>query len=118
MPTQTRMKETRRFFPKALSRGEEEFYLHCRAHHLTAEREFHFALPRKWRFDFAFPVQQIAVEIEGGTWNGGRHTRGSGFAKDLEKYNHAVLKGWRVLRYTPEMVTAGTAIHDVLKLVL
>jgi len=68
------------------------------------ERELVFAPPRKWRFDFAWPFNKIAVEIEGGAWIGGRHNRASGFIKDAEKYNNAALLGWRVLRYTPQNI--------------
>ena len=103
-------------FPKALSNGEKTFAFHCRAHKLTPEREYRFSPLRKWRFDFAWPTQQIAVEIEGGTWANGRHNRGQGYSDDLEKYNHAVKEGWRILRYTTEMVQAGTAIDDVLEI--
>lgn len=74
------------------------------------EREFRFAPPRRWRFDFAWPKQMIALEIEGGTWVSGRHNRGAGYAKDLEKYNTATLLGWRLLRVTPEMVSDGTVL--------
>jgi very-short-patch-repair endonuclease len=74
------------------------------------EREFRFAPPRRWRFDFAWPEQKIALEIEGGTWVGGRHNRGAGYAKDLEKYNTATVLGWRLLRVTPEMVSDGTVL--------
>jgi very-short-patch-repair endonuclease len=79
-------------------------------------REYRFAEPRKWRFDFAFCGSKLAVEIEGGTWNGGRHSRGSGMAADMEKYNTAVKLGWRVLRYTTEMVLEGTAINEVIEI--
>jgi hypothetical protein len=44
----------------------------------------------------------VAVEFEGGIWSNGRHIRGKGYARDVEKYNLAVLEGWRVLRYTTE----------------
>jgi very-short-patch-repair endonuclease len=63
-------------------------------------RQHRFVEGRKFAFDFAWPSQLVAVELEGGTWIGGRHTRGSGQAKDIEKYNLAVLGGWSVLRYT------------------
>ena len=69
------------------------------------EREYRFAQPeRQWRFDFAWPGRMLAVEIEGGSWAGGRHTTGSGFAADLEKYNDAAIRGWRVIRLTPQHV--------------
>ena len=64
------------------------------------EREVVFAAPRKWKFDFAWPAAMLAVEIEGGTFIRGRHTRPKGYQQDCEKYNAAVLRGWRVLRYT------------------
>ena len=62
------------------------------------------------RFDFAWPQHMIAVEIEGGTWNQGRHVTGAGFAKDCEKYNLAALDGWSVYRFPTKMVTDETAI--------
>ncbi len=71
--------------------------------------EYRFAPPRRWRFDLAFPSILWAVEIEGATWTGGRHTRGAGFERDAEKYNRACLLGWRVLRVTTGMVNDGRA---------
>lgn len=72
--------------------------------------EYYFALPRKWRFDRAYPSCRLAVEVEGGTWSGGRHVRGNGFEADCAKYDHAVLLGWRVLRFTGRMIEDGTAV--------
>lgn len=76
------------------------------------ETEYQFCKDRKWRFDYAFVKEKIAVEQEGGAWNNGRHTRPGGFIKDMEKYNTAVLMGWRILRYTPEQMD-GKAISDL-----
>jgi very-short-patch-repair endonuclease len=101
--------------PKKLSNGEETFALHCRVEKVTPEREYKFHPRRRWKFDFAFPESRVAVEIEGGIWNSGRHTRGSGFEGDCVKYNTAVKMGWVVLRYSPEMVMRGNAIDDVLE---
>jgi len=70
--------------------------------------EFRFHLTRKWRFDYAHPVLKIALEVEGGVWSGGRHTRGKGFLGDVEKYNAAAAAGWAVFRCT----TDGTSFHD------
>jgi len=74
------------------------------------EREYKFHPTRKWRFDFAWPLEKFAVEIEGGVWSGGRHTRGKGFIEDCIKYNEAVMLGWRVIRVTTEMVENGEAM--------
>jgi hypothetical protein len=80
---------------------------------LCPEREYIFASPRRWRFDFAWPDLKLAVEVDGGTWSGGRHVRGSGYAKDCQKGNAALLRGWRVLHYTSEMVRSGLAAREV-----
>lgn len=97
------------------SEHEERFALHARASGLLLGmlREYRFCPPRMWRFDFAWPERKLAVEIEGGTWSGGRHTRGSGFAADCSKYNAATMMGWRVLRYPAERVRDGTAVAQV-----
>jgi hypothetical protein len=82
---------------------------------MVRSKEFQFFPGRKWRFDFAISSwdgekKDIAIEIEGGAFTQGRHTRGVGFVNDLEKYNHAALQGWRLLRFTPRQVLDGTAI--------
>lgn len=100
---------------KELSKAEEAFALHCRVEELNPEREFRFHPVRKWRFDFAFPIEKLAVEIEGGIWSGGAHNRGQHFQSDAEKYNAAIKLGWRVLRYSTEMVLRADAINDVLE---
>jgi len=87
------------------------------------EKEWQFESGRKFRFDFAILPQSppilltrpVAIEIEGGAFTQGRHTRGTGFIKDMEKYNHAVLLGWRVLRFTPQQVLKGDAIAFIRK---
>jgi hypothetical protein len=38
------------------------------------------------------------IEIEGAVWTNGRHTRGSGFVKDMEKYNTATAMGFKLIR--------------------
>jgi hypothetical protein len=74
------------------------------------EREHRFALPRRWRFDYAWPAHRLALEVEGGVWTGGRHVRGRGYEADCEKYSEAALRGWRVLRVTPAMLRDGRAL--------
>lgn len=73
-------------------------------------REYPFHDTRKWRFDFAWPSLRIALEQEGGIWTRGRHTRGAGYVADLEKYNSAVLLGWRVLRLPPDQIATAATV--------
>lgn len=69
-------------------------------------REKRFHPSRRWRFDFVIiGLDKVAVEVEGGVWSGGRHTRGSGYIGDMEKYNEAALRGWKVLRYPASNIT-------------
>lgn len=74
--------------------------------------EYRFALHvgREWRFDFAWPARRLAVEVEGGVWAGGRHTRGAGYTEDCRKYARAALLGWMLLRVTTQMVSSGEAL--------
>lgn len=77
--------------------------------HVECVKEFKFHPSRRWRFDYAIPEHKIAVEVEGGVWTGGRHTRPQGFLGDIVKYNTATLMGWRVFRTTPtELVRTAT----------
>src|SRR6185312_9977609 len=75
--------------------------------------EFAFAKPRRWRFDFAFPAQRLAIEIDGAAWAGGRHNRGGGMQQDNEKINEAIARGWRVLRGTTEQAENGWLLDYV-----
>lgn len=62
--------------------------------------EYQFAWPRRWKFDFSW--RKLALEVEGAVWIQGRHTRGSGFVKDMEKYNEAAARGYRIIRVQPK----------------
>lgn len=74
--------------------------------------EYRFHPERKWRFDFAWPDKLLALEIEGGVFTGGRHSRGAGMLADMEKYNAAAILGWRVLRCVPKQLS-GEAITTI-----
>ena len=89
---------------------------------IAFESEYRFHPERRWRADFvasdadhwelfgpsAAPFV-VLIEIDGGSWVAGRHTRGKGFENDLDKLNAAALLGYRVLRFTPAMVADGRA---------
>ena len=75
--------------------------------------EHTFAPPRKWRFDIAWPAWGVALEVEGGVFTGGRHSRGAGMVKDMEKYNTAAIHGWTVLRCMPTTLCMNETVTMV-----
>lgn len=73
----------------------------------TVEYRFAAQIGRKWAFDLAWPDHKVAVELQGGNWTGGRHTRGQGFENDCEKFSTAAVMGWRVLMATYRQCNKG-----------
>lgn len=72
---------------------------------------------KDWRFDFAWPNLQFAVEIEGATPSGGRHQRIYGFLDDIEKYHVAIDMGWTVYRTSGPLIINGKALQLIEKMV-
>jgi hypothetical protein len=66
---------------------------------------------KDWRFDFCWPDLMFAVEVEGGTWVSGRHSRGAGFEADAIKYGEAMRLGWAVYRCTTGIIKSGQAVE-------
>jgi hypothetical protein len=77
-------------------------------------KELLFHPTRKWRFDYAVLEHKVAIEVEGGVWTRGRHTRPQGFLCDVEKYNAGTLLGWRIFRVTPDDL-CKTKTFDLIK---
>ncbi|HIF5855127.1 TPA: DUF559 domain-containing protein [Vibrio parahaemolyticus] len=97
-----------------MSQLEKLLLQHIRALKLEVPMsEYRFHETRRWRFDFAYPDQLLAIEVEGGTWRNGRHNRAKGYEADCEKYNTAALRGWTVLRFTGDMIKKGVAIQMI-----
>lgn len=99
------------------SEGEAELTKQLKALKIEFVREFKFHPKRKWRADFHLIGKKILVEVEGGIWSGGRHTRGKGYIGDMEKYNSATVMGYQVLRFSTEQVKSGVAILEIEKMV-
>ena len=79
----------------------------------TPNLEVAFAKPRKWRFDLFWPAEKLAVEVDGGAFSAGRHTRGAGFRNDCEKGAAAAALGIRVMHVMPEHIVSGVALSWV-----
>lgn len=74
-------------------------------------REYPFCPGRRYRADFSYPEHgKVLIEVEGGIWTNGRHSRGAGLTADAEKYNAASCLGWRLIRVTGEMIRDGRAL--------
>lgn len=57
--------------------------------------EFQFDRQRRWRFDFAFPSQKLAIEVDGES-----HRRiARQVRSDYAKATEALRQGWRVVRF-------------------
>lgn len=68
--------------------------------------EFYFCLDRQWRSDYLVIGTMWLIELEGGAYSGGRHTRAKGFVEDAFKYNAAAMLGYRIIRIATGMATA------------
>jgi very-short-patch-repair endonuclease len=75
--------------------------------------EFRFHPVRKWRFDFAWPQHRVALEVQGGIWGGGRHSRGAAMLKEWEKLNTAAMMGWRILYCQPRDLCMTETINTI-----
>ncbi|BCX73991.1 endonuclease domain-containing protein [Acinetobacter sp. Tol 5] len=93
--------------------GESLLTNQLRVLNICFEQEYKFHPKRKWRADFLIVGKKILVEVEGGVWSNGRHTRGKGYIGDMEKYNAAVLMGYQVLRFSTEQVKSGLAVQHI-----
>jgi len=68
------------------------------------KKEHKFSEGRRFRFDYF--TAGVAIELEGGVWTRGRHTRPSGFLNDMEKYNLAASLGILVFRIPSHDISA------------
>lgn len=66
--------------------------------------EYRWHPVRRWRHDFFWLTQKIALENQGGIFSGGRHTRGAALLKEHEKLNDAARRGHRILFATPQTI--------------
>jgi very-short-patch-repair endonuclease len=100
--------------PHAPSPGEELLAQHLRAYGIAYQREVELVPGRKWRSDFL--VGDIAIEVDGGVHGIGRHQRARGFEADCQKMNSITAQGYRLLRFTTQMVQSGEAIDTLLRM--
>jgi hypothetical protein len=105
-------------------------------HGIYAVPEYRFCEGRKWRFDFALSklikprpgekvrpgeqslktrVAKLALEVQGGLFTNGRHSRGAALLKEHEKLNAAACAGWRILYTIPDNLCMPETVETIKK---
>lgn len=102
---------------------EDKFYSAWLAHapkeFPTPERQFKFHPERRFRYDFAWPQIKLCVDIQGGSFVNGGHSRGLGQQNDHSKHNEAQRLGFQVLQFgTVEMKKPADVVDYVVHFIL
>jgi very-short-patch-repair endonuclease len=99
---------------QALEAMQPQNALAAKFEHLWAEwggppltKEYKFSAARRWRADYCHEDSRTLIELEGGIYSGGRHSRAAGFKADCDKYNAAAMLGYTVLRLGTGQVDAA-----------
>ncbi|BAP67540.1 hypothetical protein J6I82_14225 [Acinetobacter baumannii] len=75
------------------------------------EQKFQPIHTKHWRFDFHIVKLRLLIEIEGGSWSGGRSGKLSNKAWSLDRYDHAEEMGYKIERFPPDSVLSGYVIN-------
>ncbi len=75
--------------------------------------EYIFCPGRRWRFDWCFVAEKLAIEQQGGLFVQGRHVRGAALLNEYAKLSQAAILGFRILFVTPQQFASGEALKLV-----
>lgn len=77
--------------------------------------EFQFLPERKFRFDFGWPTNKVALECQGGIFKRipGGHNRGAQIRKEHEKRNLAAVAGWRIIYCETETICTMDTVEFI-----
>lgn len=76
-------------------------------------RQYRAISDRRYAWDFAWPDKRLLVEVQGGLWVRGAHSRPLGIQRDMDKLNIATLAGWRVLQVSAADIKSGAAVQCI-----
>ena len=68
---------------------------------------------KRYRADFAHPEARVTIEVQGGTWNRGRHVQATGYARDARKFNLCQLSDWQVFLLVTETATDKAVLQEI-----
>lgn len=114
LANETKTKSTRQTKKSNLEKKFFDRWLEYYPHETPPIAQVHLDFEFNGRFDFAWIDSLVALEVQGGTWNGGAHVRGSGYRDDCMKINLALLKGWRVFQATTDMLRPDKSTGRIL----
>lgn len=75
--------------------------------------EYRFHDKRKWRIDVAWPDHRLGLEVQGGIFVQGRHSRGASLLKEWEKLNTGSAMGWRWFFCQPKDVCTQEVVNYI-----
>ena len=73
--------------------------------------EQHIIPGRRFRFDFAWYEERVALEVHGVYGKKSRHRTAGGFQRDRVKMNLAQLEGWLVIEAGTDHIKSGEFIQ-------
>jgi len=88
--------------------AEELLAIHLTELDIPFKREIKLVEGRRFRWDFV--ISDLAIELQGGVWTAGKHTRGKGYQNDCIKMRLAIMAGYKPVHFVTGEVMDGTAI--------
>lgn len=85
------------------------------AYQVPYERNFRIHPERRFAADFYLRAPALVVEVDGGGFVQGRHSRGQGIENDCEKSALIACLPARLMRVTPRQVRSGNAVQWILR---
>ena len=69
---------------------------------------------KQWRYDVIFPTVKLCIEVQGGVFTHGKHSRGENQVNDMYKSNSAQRVGYACFQFPPRDLSSGKAATDVI----
>lgn len=75
------------------------------------ERKFQPIHTKNWRFDFHIVKLRLLIEIDGGSWSGGRSGKLANKAWSVDRYDQTEELGYKIERFHPDQILSGYVIN-------
>lgn len=75
------------------------------------ERKFQPIHTKNWRFDFHIVKLRLLIEIEGGSWSGGRGGKLANKAWSVDRYDQTEELGYKIERFHPDQINSGYVVN-------